>query len=85
MQNLNDNLYVEFLNKTFNFRSIEISRLAMTGTEQGAHDSTSGRGYINKASGYGPAAFKVIELVSDSKKNNRRMTKNHCLPKPKLI
>lgn len=43
----------------------EISRLAMTGTEQGAHDSTSGsRGYISKASGYGPTIFKTVELVS---------------------
>lgn len=40
----------------------------MTGTEQGAHDSTSGRGYINKASGYGPTAFKVAELVSNTNK-----------------
>lgn len=41
----------------------EISRLTMTG-EQGTLDSSLGGNYMNKASNYGPAVFKIAELVS---------------------
>lgn len=35
----------------------------MTG-EQGTLDSSMGGNYMNKASSYGPAVFKIAELVS---------------------
>lgn len=35
----------------------------MTG-EQGTLDSSLGGNYMNKASNYGPAVFKIAELVS---------------------
>lgn len=36
----------------------------MTG-EQGTLDSSLGGNYMNKASSYGPAIFKIAELVSN--------------------
>lgn len=41
---------------------LEISRLTMTGAEQGTIDSNNG-GYLSKASNFGPAIFKAAELV----------------------
>lgn len=43
--------------------TIEISRLTMTG-DQGTLDSSLAGGYLSKASNFGPAIFKTIELVS---------------------